>query len=166
MKKKILIFFLLMLLCFPIKVNAVVTNSSHNVKVNFFLKNDCKDCKKEKEWLEEYKKNNFINIEYIDVKDNKELYNKTRKALSIKSNKTPLVIIGSNYFLKFNNKTKEELTKAITSYEKANDFCDIVTKIRNNENIKNCINKNRDIYNQSTLKKIIIYILIFILLSL
>lgn len=170
MKKLLFMFFLLMFLCFPIKSNAVVTNSSYSVKVNVFLKNDCKDCEKEKDWLEEYRKESFMDIEYINIDDNNGLYDKIKKALSIKSNKTPLVIIGSNYFIGFDKNTKEELTNAIKSYEEIDSYCDTVSKVRKNEDIKDCINQNKGIYNQSTFYskfiKIIIYVLIFILLSL
>ena len=170
MKKLLFMFFLLMFLCFPIKSNAVVTNSSYSVKVNVFLKNDCKDCEKEKDWLEEYRRESFVDIEYINMDDNNELYDKIQKALSIKNNKTPLVIIGSNYFVGFDKNTKEELTNAIKSYEEIDNYCNTVSIVRKNEDIKDCINKNKGIYNQSTFYskfiKIIIYVLIFILLSL
>ena len=162
MKKIIIMFFLLMCLCFPIKSNAVATNSSYSVKIYSFFQNDCKNCDKEKEWLENYRKESFIDIEYINIDNNDELYNKVKKELSIKKNKTPLVIIGSNYFVGFNNKTKDKLTKAIKSYEEADSYCDTVSKIRKNENIKDCINKNKGIYNQqktSLFVKVIIVII-------
>ena len=162
MKKLLFMFFLLMFLCFPIKSNAVVTNSSYSVKVNVFLKNDCKDCEKEKDWLEEYRKESFMDIEYINIDDNNELYNKIKKALSIKSNKTPLVIIGSNYFIGFDKNTKEELTNAIKSYEEIDSYCDTVSKVRKNEDIKDCINQNEGIYNQQKKTSIFIKVIIAI----
>ena len=161
MKKILFTFFLLMILCIPIKSNAAIANSSSSIKVYSFYKNDCKDCESEKEWLEKYKKESFIDIEYINIDDNDELYNKIKKEISIKGNKTPLVVIGSNYFKGFNNKIKEEITNAIDNYEKADNYCDIVSKIQNNEDTKECININKDIY----IKKNNYTKLIFIILA-
>ncbi len=163
MKKLLFMFFLLMFLCFPIESNAVATNSSYSIKVNFFFKNDCKDCEKEKEWLEEYKKESFIDIEYINIDDNNELYDKIKKSLTIKNNKTPLVIIGSNYFVGFDKNTKEELTNAIKSYEEVDSYCDTVSKIRKNEDIKDCINQNKGIYNQQKETSVFIKVIITII---
>ena len=149
MKKLLFIFFLLMFLCFPLESNAIVTNSSYSIKVNIFVKNACEDCEKEKEWLEEYKKESFIDIEYINIDDNKELYDKIKEVLTIKDNEIPLVVIGSNYFGGFNNKIQDELTKAIKSYEEVDSYCDAVLRIRNNENAKECLKINKGVYNQS-----------------
>ena len=158
-----------MVLCFPIKSQAVVTNSSYSVKVYFFYENDCKDCDKAQEWLEDYKKESFIDVEYINIAANDELYNKITKSLSIKKNKIPLIIIGSNYFTEFNN-SKEEITKAIKSYEKVESYCDTVSKVRKKENIKDCLNQNKDIYNEQSkisesIKVIIIIISVCLILT-
>ena len=162
MKKRLFIFFLLMLLCFPIKSNAVATNSSYSVKINLFLTNDCKDCEKEIEWLEEYRKDSFIDIEYINIDDSNELYDKVKEALTLKGDKMPLAIVGSNYFIGFNDKVKNNLTDAIKSYEKEDEYCDIVSKIRKGEDAKNCIEQNKDIYKQSSSYPIFIKIIVAI----
>lgn len=160
MKKFLLLLFLLMFLNFPINSNAIATNSSYSVKVYFFCNEKNKDCDKAKEWLEEYQKDNFINVDYLNIDNNKELYNTTRESLKIKNNQMPFIIIGSNYFIGFNNKVKENLTKAIQAYEKADDYCDIVLKIQNKDNVKECIKANKKIYNQSTGLFIFIIVLI------
>ena len=162
MKKFLLLLFLIMFMCFPIKSNAVATNSSYSVKVYFFCNEKNKDCDKAKEWLEEYQKNNFINVDYLNIDDNKELYNITRESLKIKNNQMPFIIIGSNYFIGFNNKVKENLTKAIQAYEKADNYCDIVLKKQNKENVKECIKENKNIYNQSAGLSIFLIIIIIV----
>ncbi len=164
MKKLLFVFFLLMLLCFPAKSNAVVTNSSYSVKVNVFLKDDCEDCEKAKEWLEEYRKEKFIDVEYININDNNELYDKIKKELKIKNNKMPLTIIGSNYFIGFNNKMKESLNKAITAYDEVDNYCDIVSKTRQNEDVKECIKQNKDIYKANNFPTTIIVIVSLVIL--
>ena len=152
MKKILFTFFLLTFLCFPIVSNALATNSSYdNIKVYFFYNENCKDCDNSKEWLqEELKENNRVKVEYIKVDGNEELNTKVRKSLNIKKDNLPLMVIGSNYFIGFNNKLKEMLMKAIKSYEDADDYCDVVSKLRNNENVNDCLKLNKDIYNQST----------------
>lgn len=79
MKKVLLGLFLLVFLCFPIKSNDVVTNSFYSIKVNLFYENNCKKCEEAKKWLEGYKKENYINVEYININENKNLYNDIKK---------------------------------------------------------------------------------------
>ena len=147
--KKILFILIMILLAFPVTTKAIVTNSSSNIKVNVFYEKKCKNCDQEKEWLEEYNKNAFINIEYFNIADNKELYAKTRSALNIKKDKLPLVVIGTDYFIDFNETVKNSLITAIISYEENTSYCDAVTKLKNNEEIKECINQNKNIYKKS-----------------
>ncbi len=163
MKKFLLLLFLMIFICFPVKSHAIATNSSYSVKVYFFYNDKDKDFNKAKEWLEEYQKDSFINVDYLNIDESKELYSDVRKSLKIKNNKMPFIIIGSNYFIGFNNKIKENLTKVIKAYEKAEKNCDIVSKIRNKENIKECIKVNKNIYNQSTrLPTFVIIIIILV----
>ncbi len=163
MKKVLFMFFLLMFLCIPISIKAIATNSSYSVKINVFYKDNCKDCDKQKKWLEEYKKNNFINVEYIDIEDNKELYNKVKSALKVNKKDLPLVVVGSNYFIGFNDKIKSNLTDAIDSYLKNENYCELVTKLRNNDGVKDCLKNNQDIYKQSNSFPIFLKIVIVII---
>ena len=152
MKKLLYMFFLLVLLCLPTTSKALATNSSYNnIVVYFIYEDNCNSCDKGKEFLEQHlKDNNRVRAEYIKVDNNKELNTKLREALNIKKEDTPLIIIGTNYFIGFNNKIKENLTEAIKSYENTADYCDVVSKVRNNEEIKDCINFNKDIYKEKT----------------
>ncbi len=150
MKKR---FFLLafLLLTFPVISKALATNSSYNnIKVYFFYEDNCKSCEEGKNWLEEnLKDNKRVRAEYIKINENKGLNKQLKKELNITKNDIPLIILGTNYFIGFNDKTKDNLTKAIKSYEDALDYCDIVSKLQNDEDIKDCIKQNKDIYNQS-----------------
>ncbi len=162
MKKQLLMFFLLTFLCFPILSQAFATNSNYdNIKVySFYNKNN----DEVKEWLEEeLKDNSRVKVEFINVDSNKNLDTKVRKTLNIKKDKLPLMVIGSNYFIGFNNKTKQNLTKAIKAYEKTDNYCDVVSKIKDGNDVKDCINQNKGIYNQpsqiSTSIKVILIII-------
>ncbi len=167
MKKKILIFFI-MFLCFPIITKALATNSSvdYSINVNVFYEDDCKDCTKLKNWLIDYKKeDNRISVNSFNIKSNKKLSLKVRDALNIKANKTPFIIIGSNSFVGFNDKVKDELTKAIKAYEDENEYCDVVLKVKTDSNVKDCINMNKGIYKQKSNEVIIKVVLMALILS-
>ena len=142
-----MIFLILMI---PFTVKAIATNSSYtDINVYFFYEENCEECDKAKEWLEtEFKENYRVRIEYLKIEENKELNEKLKESLKIKKNKYPLMIIGSNTFIGFNEKTKSNLKEAIKSYEEVNDSCDVVSKIRNDEDIKECLNQNKDIYKE------------------
>ena len=164
MKKLLYIFFLLVLLCLPTTSKALATNSSYNnIVVYFIYEDNCNNCDTGKEFLQQHlKDNNRVRPEYIKVDSNKELNKKLREALDIKKEDTPLIIIGTNYFIGFNNKIKENLTEAIKSYENTSDYCDVVSKIRKNEDIKDCVTQNKGIYNQQ--KEISVFIKVIIVI--
>ena len=164
MNKLLSIIIIFIILIIPINVNAVVSNSFYNIKINVFYKDNCKECEEEKEWIEDYKEDKFINVEYINIKDNEKLYNEIKESLKIKKDNVPLVIIGSNYFLGFNDRIKGNLIEAIKAYEESKDYCDVVTKIKNKEDIKECLKVNKNIYKDNIFISVIIMIIAIIVL--
>ena len=148
--KKIMTIMIFMILIIPFTVKAIATNSSYtDIEVYFFYEDNCEECDKAKEWLEtEFKEDYRVRIEYLKTEENKELNDKVHESLKIKKNKYPLMIVGSDTFIGFNEKTKNNLKEAIHSYEEVDDFCDVVSKIRNDEDIKECLNQNKDIYKE------------------
>ncbi len=165
MKKVLFMLLLIMILCFPITSYAVITNSEYNIKINVFYEEECEECKTEKNWLEEYKKDKFINVEYINIEDYPDLFNDVRKTLDIKKNKLPLVIIGSNYFVGYDDEVKDKIMKAIDAYEKESNYCDLVAKIENKENTKECLEENKGIYEEVSSKSYGYLVVILILIS-
>lgn len=162
MKKQLIIFFLLILLCFPIVSKAVVTNSIEydGTKIYVFYQESNENYEKEKQWLED---NTNIRKEYINTNENNELYTKVKDVLKIKKDKLPLTIIGSTYFIGFDEKTKNQINEAITSYENADQYGDVVEKIRNNEDVKDIVKQNEGIYKQpGTSNNILIIVLIIV----
>ena len=161
MKKLLLILLIMMYLFFPVVSKALVTNSFYNnINIYFFYEGKCKECDEGKKWLDnKLKENNRVKVEYIKINNNKDLNNDVRKALNIKKDKTPLIVIGSNYFIGFNNNIKNDLENAIKSYEDEEDFCDIVSRIKNNESTKECFKQNEGIYKKSNISNIF-YILL------
>ncbi len=165
MKRILFAFFLLTFLCFPSTSKALATNSSlDNLKVYFFYEENCKECDKGKTWLDNYlKDNNRVIAEYIKVSDNKELNSKIKDKLNIKKDDVPLFVIGSNYFIGFNNRVKSNLTEAIKSYENSSSYCDAVLKIQNDEDIKDCTEKNKNIYHENISAIAVIIIILIII---
>ena len=150
--KKITIFILLLLALTPITIKAAIANSEGfaNVKVYVFYQDNCQKCNQEKKWLDEYaKENNQIRVEYLTIKENKELLQKIKTTLKLKKDITPLTTIGSNTFTSFNNTTKEKIKDAIKSYQ-GKTYCDLVLKLKYDEDLKNCLQENKDIYQDNS----------------
>ncbi len=150
MKQRICLLILVIYLCFPLVTKAIATNSSdiNYLKIYYFTKDDCEDCQKGKDILANYEDKEKINIEYLDINENKEIYNKVKDVLKIKKDYNPLIIIGSNYFYEFNDKTKDKLADAIKAYTDKDNFCNLVTLIKNDEKLDNCLKQNDGIYKQ------------------
>lgn len=167
--KRVLIFIIALLFIYtPIKVSAVVVSSSTLDKkavVYVFIDNDSEDSEKEKAWLEEYiKENKDIKVEYINISNKSELTQKVKNALDIKDDKLPLTIIGTTYFVGYNDKTKENIKTAIEAYIEKEGHCDVVKNVQNNESIEECKKQNEGIYEpkKSSIGKIIIIALLII----
>ena len=153
--KKILIIFLLILVSFPIMTKAVVTNSTEDISIGVYIfTNEEADVIKEKEWFESLKldkKKIFVNV--IDTKN--ELYTKFKETFSIKKDKLPVTVIGSTYYKGYNESIKKKLTKVIEAYEEK-DYCDLILKLKNGEDTKECIKINKNIYNPIDIMPIVI----------
>lgn len=167
MKKIIFIFSLFIALCFPIMTKAIATNSLYkSIKVYFFYEDNCKECNEAEDWLKE---NKNIGIEYKKVEENKDLIKKIKDLLNIKKDNKPLIIIGTKYYIGFNNKIKNNIKEVIETYETNNDYCDVVSKIENNLDTKECIkqdsNTNKSNKFPMFLKIILIFIRIILVVS-
>lgn len=165
MKRIVFTIFIIMLLCFPIVSKAVATNSSDdvNLKIYFFYEDDCKDCDSAREWIEEYLKDNSdVGVEYLNTKENKELNKKVIDALDIKDNDVPLIVVGTNYFVGYNDNYKDNVKSAIKSYKEKESYCDLVSKIKNNDDYSKCVKQNDGIYKQdrNTKNNIVIPVII------
>ena len=147
MKKVVFISIFLILLSFSIISNAVVTNSSeyNNVKVYVLYNEENEVYQQEKNWLNE---NENIRKEYINTNENSELLTKIKDALKIKKDDLPISVIGSTYFISFDEKVQNNIKEAIENYDKAEEYGDIVEKIKNNEDVSGIIKSNEKIYKQ------------------
>ncbi len=162
--KKILIILLFIIMFYPSSVDGVVTNATdtNKVRVNFFY-DDNKESLTTRSWLDSYLEDkDDITKEYISINDNKELYNKVKEILKIKKDNLPLIVIGSNYFVGFNEKTKDKLKNVLKSYQDSDKQCNLISKIRNNKDISECLEINSNIYKEDN--HILTYLLIILIL--
>ena len=161
MKKILYTCLLLILFVFSSFSSAVVTNSSlySNVKVYVFYNEENEVYQQEKNYLDE---NVNIRKEYINTNENEELFTKVKTALKIRNNKFPVLVIGSTYFIGFNEKIQNNIKEAEEAYEKAEEYGDIVEKIRNNEDVKDVIKQNEEIYKNSNSINVILMIILII----
>ena len=146
--KKILITFILSFILFIPKTNAIVTSSSSldDVKIYLFC-DDSSKCENAKKWIKDLESEYVrVGYKYFNVKEDKSITNNVKKSLKIRKNSLPLIVIGTNYFLGFNDNIKDEIRNAISAYEKVDEFCDITYKLENKKSIKNCIEQNENIY--------------------
>ncbi len=164
MKKVFFISIFLMLICFISVSNAIVTNSSEysNVKVYVFYNEESEVYKQEKEWLSEK-----VNArkEYINTNENSELYNKIKDVLKIKKDNLPIIVVGSTYFIGFDEKIQSNIEEAVKAYENAEKYGDIVDKVRNNEDVKDIIKQNEEIYKQPNTSNVFLNV-IFVIIAL
>ncbi len=164
--KKLLFLIGIFVCVFPITAKAAVASSvgTRDLNIYLFRESECEKCEDIKKYIsDKAKKNQNIVLKEIEVKDNKETYNNTKKVLKFKENKYPVIVIGSDYFIGFDSK---KLDKVIDSYlNTKGDYCDLISHIENNLGTDNCIKGNSDIYNPITpFKMVIIIICILVIL--
>ena len=146
MKKKLFILFIVLSLVAPKISNAIVTSSSisNDLKIYLYYIENCDKCEEEKRLLEsltsEFPR---ISLEYLNINSLPEQVVKTFK---INTNKLPITIIGSTIFSDFNEKIEKELKEALQNYNNAESFCNVMTKLENEKDIKICIEENNKIY--------------------
>lgn len=119
MKKRIILLFLMLLL--PISVLA-----NDNVNIYIFHSESCHHCLNAMKYLTELDENrdDITLFEYEISKDtnayNRVLFDKAMDAMEIKINTIPFIIIGNNYYVGFDESSKETFDKAINYYKKHN----------------------------------------------
>ena len=143
---KNLFIIIILLLSFPLVTRAVATNSSYdNIKVYLFYEEENDSFNDMENYIEETLKDyQRIRLQLINTKEEKDLYEKIKDKLDIKKDDKPLIVLGSSYFL--GNNVKTNLKDAFNAYEKSDNYCDLVTKIRNDEDINECLKINEEIY--------------------
>lgn len=130
MKKiKVLLVFLACLFLLPINVSA-----KEEVEIHLFYRESCIFCKQEITFLNDLlKKYDNVKLSQYKITSNEEnvqLFNNVRLAFKIAKPNVPLTVIGTNYFIGFNDNTKYKIENAINYYLKTS-YQDLVNDIKN-----------------------------------
>ena len=159
--KKLYITFLLLICLFPSLVQALATNFEMDKYMNIYIfSNSEEEIKEEKAYIENLEINDLeLRINNYNIEEHKDLYNKVKEELKIKTNKLPLTIIGSNYLIGFN---ENKITKMINTYNEEDNYCDLTNKIINNEDTSNCLKENKNIYKDNNNKLIILSVVVLV----
>ncbi len=163
--KKITYIILSLFVLFPMACHAAVATTSGERELNVYLftLNECDKCEDVKKYIEaKHDKNNRIILNEINVNEKEEVYEKAKEILKFKSDNYPLVIIGTDYFIGYDNK---KLDSAIKSYLNNEDYCNLVYRIENNKDISNCLEINKDIY-KSTNSNLLLSIVLLVAIGL
>lgn len=111
--------------------------------VYLFHSSTCEHCKAEIEYLNSVKDEYELNIHLYEVTDrtdeakaNANIMTKVRDAMHIKQNKTPFTIIGTTYYMGFEDSIKESMDNLIKD-EIKNPSTNVVDKILKDEDISN-----------------------------
>lgn len=145
MKKKILLFFMFLVLLLPLGVKA----EEKVIDIHLFYSITCPHCKEEKAYLSELEKSDSsVRVHLYEVTKNKEnraLLDKVQELIDGETPYVPYTVIGSKYRVGFSNSTKLEIENIIKSYKKG-DYVDIVSGIElgeiNDDNIEEYISKS------------------------
>lgn len=156
MKKKLIIF-MIILLVFPLFVNA-----KESVKVYLFEQVGCQFCKSADEYLTELKKENteyfdVVNIEITKNRENGQLLIDVLEKFEEKNNGVPVIVIGEKHFTGFADSLKTEIKNTITEQYESESNVDIVDEI-----IKE---KGYDINKEESLNSGMVIILVVIIVT-
>ena len=149
--KKFIYTLIIVLMLLPITTQALATNADdyEQLEVFVFTKKNCSECDEVKEYLDDYLKDKVnLKVTYLDSKDNKDTIKSLKKELDIKQNKYPLIVVGSNYLVGYDNEVKDNLNDTISAYQDNNVYCNLVNKIESDEDLTNCKLNNKDIIKQ------------------
>ena len=133
--KKIKILILFLLLFIPMNIVHADT-----IKAYLFYGDGCPHCADEKEFFEEYLKENddvsLVKYEVWKSSENRELFSKVQDKLNYPKTGVPYLVIGNTVLYGYTDGiTDEKIKKVIDEYRNDSKYEDVVGKIANNEEI-------------------------------
>lgn len=156
MKKILFYIMILITVLLPLDTFAYTTGSDvviteKKITIYLFYSEECPHCHKEREWLSDYTKEHLdVKVEYYERDKESSMVSKVRSALNIKNSYVPLTVIGSDYFIGYNEDTRKQMEEAIEAYKEHEGYCDIVSLIEKGEDTEGCRTKNNGIYSLSS----------------
>lgn len=136
MKKiKLLLIAVILMLFIPI-----VKADDNNVRLYLFHRESCPHCREEIKFLDSIK-DDYPNVDMVfyevdNNQMNRSFYNKVVQNVGISDRGVPLTIIGNYYMVGFGTGSGEEIVKYIKKYMTNNNYMDVVSKVKNEEEIK------------------------------
>ncbi len=129
MKRIIKIFLLLVVLLFPLVVNA----KENKVTLYLFHGDGCPHCASEIEYLNRIEKK-YNNLEIVKYEvwydeDNSEFLNQVKESFGVNNPYVPTTVIGNTLITGFSDSTGNKIERAIKYYS-SNDYIDQVQKIK------------------------------------
>jgi len=135
--KNIFIAILFLVLFIPFSTKA----DEDKIRLYLFHQNGCPHCEAELEFLEsiedDYEGLEIIKYEVSSNQMNYSLYNKVMKKTRIYENGVPFTMIGTDYFIGFDEKTgtDKEIKKSIEKFLKSDNYKDIISMVKNDEDL-------------------------------
>lgn len=148
--KKIVFLILISILFIP------SIKAESKIDIHLFYSELCSTCKAEKEYLEEFSKNNNVNVILYEVTKNEEnakLLNDVRNSLKNKELTTPYTVIGTMGITGFSETVESQIESAYKKYSNE-EYIDIVNVVKNNLDIEYEIDYPEGEYNLPLLGKI------------
>ena len=142
MKKFIII--LLCLFCF-----LPFAKAENNLNIYLFYSDICSTCEEEIAFLEEYTKENNLNLvmyETTKSEENANLLIEVREALNNNDKTVPYTVIGTTGMTGFNDTVENQIKAAVSKY-KQEEYVDIVDVVINDLDVNYTINPPEGIYN-------------------
>ena len=142
MKKFIII--LLCLFCF-----LPFAKTENNLNIYLFYSDICSTCEEEIAFLEEYTKENNLNLvmyETTKSEENANLLIEVREALNNNDKTVPYTVIGTTGMTGFNDTVENQIKAAVSKY-KQEEYVDIVDVVINDLDVNYTINPPEGIYN-------------------
>ena len=125
-----------------------------DVKLYLFHSSTCPHCKAERAYLKELKKKyDYLKVKEYEVHDSMIITEEVRTSLGIKESYVPITVVGSDYIIGFSSATKSDIESLIEEYHDI-DYCDAVDTIIKDKDIKKCMEKNKDLSANGTIKNI------------
>ncbi len=111
---------------------------TNKVNLYLFYSSTCPHCHAEIEWLNTIKdRYPYLNIIEYEASDHFQLYESVVEQMKINDYHVPLTIIGSDYYVGFNEYKQDDIIKLIEKYSKY-EHCDMVNTIEEEKDIMKC----------------------------
>lgn len=142
MKKKIIIFFILLFIPF-------ILEAKGKIDMYLFYGQECPHCEEMREFLNEYLKDNSnVTLHEYEVwhnENNKSLFQKVQNKLNVKRSSVPYLVISDKVIIGYSQELTDESIISSVNYYKKTEYKDYVKTIIDNPNIEERIEKQEQI---------------------